>query len=67
MLHNGHYLGWMTFCPEWIQGSPSLDTSNWLYLWVYLVFFNGIWVVAPLLLLCQSFFPVYSRAKDKQN
>jgi hypothetical protein len=28
---------WMTFCPEWLTGSPSLDTSNPLYLWVYLV------------------------------
>ncbi len=27
----------MTFCPEWLTGSPSLDTSNALYLWVYLV------------------------------
>jgi hypothetical protein len=27
----------MTFCPEWITGSPNLNTSNVLYLWVYLV------------------------------
>ena len=27
----------MTFCPEWLTGSPNLDTSNVLYLWVYLV------------------------------
>ena len=27
----------MTFCPEWVTGSPNLDTSNPLYLWVYLV------------------------------
>jgi hypothetical protein len=27
----------MTFCPEWLTGSPNLDTSNPLYLWVYLV------------------------------
>jgi hypothetical protein len=27
----------MTFCPEWLTGSPSLDTSNALFLWVYLV------------------------------
>lgn len=27
----------MTFCPEWLTGSPNLDTSNWLFLWVYLV------------------------------
>lgn len=26
----------MTFCPEWLIGSPALDTSNALYLWVYL-------------------------------
>ena len=31
------YGGWMTFCPEWLTGSPNLDTSNPLYLWVYLV------------------------------
>ncbi|XP_073518791.1 emopamil-binding protein-like [Phyllobates terribilis] len=48
------YGGWMTFCPDWLTGSPNLNTSNFLYLWVYLVFFNGIWVVVPGLLLCQS-------------
>ncbi|XP_061463542.1 emopamil-binding protein-like [Rhineura floridana] len=48
------YGGWMTFCPEWLIGSPNLNTSNWLYLWVYLVFFNGIWVVIPGFLLVQS-------------
>ena len=46
--------GWMTFCPEWLTGSPSLDTSNALFLWVYLVFFNGIWVVIPGALMWQS-------------
>lgn len=48
------YGGWMTFCPDWLIGSPSLNTSNWLYLWVYLFFFNGVWVVVPGLLLWQS-------------
>ncbi|KOS19230.1 putative emopamil-binding protein [Escovopsis weberi] len=42
------YGGWMTFCPEWLVGSPNLDGSNFMYLWVYLVFFNGLWVVIPL-------------------
>ena len=28
---------WLTFGPEWLTGSPNLDTSNALYLWVYLV------------------------------
>lgn len=24
--------GYMTFAPEWLTGSPNLDTSNWMYL-----------------------------------
>ncbi|KAL1022270.1 hypothetical protein UPYG_G00024480 [Umbra pygmaea] len=48
------YGGWMTFCPEWLVGSPNLNTDNWLYLWVYLVFFNGIWVLVPGILMWQS-------------
>ncbi|XP_029458694.1 emopamil-binding protein-like [Rhinatrema bivittatum] len=48
------YGGWMTFCPDWLLGSPNLNTSNWLYLWIYLVFFNGVWVVVPAVLLRQS-------------
>ncbi|XP_008298583.1 emopamil-binding protein-like [Stegastes partitus] len=50
------YGGWMTFCPDWLLGSPHLDTSSWLHLWVYLVFFNGVWVLVPVLLLAQSWF-----------
>uniref|UniRef100_A0A0B6ZSD3 EXPERA domain-containing protein n=1 Tax=Arion vulgaris TaxID=1028688 RepID=A0A0B6ZSD3_9EUPU len=48
------YGGWMTFCPEWLTGSHNLDTSNFMYLWVYLVFFNMVWVVVPLLLMYQT-------------
>lgn len=48
------YGGWMTFCPDWLDGSPNLNTGSWLYFWVYLVFFNGIWVAIPGLLLWQS-------------
>ncbi|KAI4565135.1 emopamil-binding protein-like [Ovis canadensis] len=48
------YGGWMTFCPDWLMGSPNLNTNSWLYFWVYLVFFNGIWVLIPGLLLWQS-------------
>ena len=44
----------MTFAPEWLTGSPNLVTSNPIYLWVYLVFFNGLWVVIPLILLYES-------------
>ncbi|KAI0755023.1 Emopamil-binding protein [Daedaleopsis nitida] len=49
------YGGWMTFCPEWLTGSPNLDTSNFLYLWVYLVFMNVIWVFIPLWLMYDSY------------
>lgn len=44
----------MTFCPEWLTGSQNLVTSNWLLLWVYLVFFNMLWVVVPVLMMWQS-------------
>ncbi|KAL0614938.1 Emopamil-binding protein-like [Plecturocebus cupreus] len=33
---------WMTFLPEWLTRSPNLNTSNWLYCWVYLSFFNEL-------------------------
>ncbi|KAF1961585.1 Emopamil-binding protein [Byssothecium circinans] len=49
------YGGWMTFAPEWFTGSPNLDTSNWMYKWLYLVFFNGLWVVFPLWILYEAY------------
>ncbi|KAM5288041.1 emopamil-binding protein-like [Ctenodactylus gundi] len=52
------YGGWMTFCPEWLIGSPNLNTNSWLYFWVYLVFFNGVWVLIPALLLWQSWMEI---------
>ncbi|KAL8970886.1 MAG: hypothetical protein Q9183_001314 [Haloplaca sp. 2 TL-2023] len=41
------YGGFMTFAPEWLTESSNLDTTNWMYMWLYLVFFNGLWVVIP--------------------
>lgn len=38
----------MTFAPEWLTGNQYLDSSNFMYLWVYLVFFNCLWIVFPL-------------------
>lgn len=49
------YGGWMTFAPEWFTGSPNLDTSNWMYLWLYLAFFNGLWVVFPGWILWEAY------------
>ena len=49
------YGGWMTFAPEWLDGSPNLNGTDPILLWIYLVFMNGLWVVIPLLLLWDSF------------
>ncbi|KAJ4331739.1 hypothetical protein N0V87_008917 [Didymella glomerata] len=49
------YGGWMTFAPEWLTGSPNLDTSNWMYLYLYLLFFNGLWVVFPGWILWEAY------------
>lgn len=45
------YGGFMTFAPEWLSGSTQLDISNPVYLWLYLVFFNILWVFVPLWVL----------------
>ncbi|KAE9966366.1 hypothetical protein BLS_006642 [Venturia inaequalis] len=49
------YGGFMTFAPEWLSGSPNLDTSNFMYLYVYLAFFNLLWVFLPLYALVHSY------------
>ncbi|KAI9158698.1 Emopamil-binding protein-like [Paramyrothecium foliicola] len=48
------YGGFMTFCPEWLTGNVNLDGSNFMYLWVYLVFFNMLWVFIPLWVIWYS-------------
>lgn len=55
---------------QWVDGSPNLNGSSFVLLWVllfhmvlsfnsfiqiYLVFMNGLWVVLPALLLWDSF------------
>jgi hypothetical protein len=47
--------GFMTFAPEWLTGNQNLDGSNFMFLWVYLVFFNMLWVFLPLYALWYSF------------
>ncbi|KAK7966791.1 EBDP3 protein [Apiospora aurea] len=42
------YGGFITFCPEWLTMNHNLDSSNFMYMWVYLVFFNMLWVVIPV-------------------
>ncbi|KAJ2912115.1 hypothetical protein MD484_g8297, partial [Candolleomyces efflorescens] len=50
------YGGWMTFCPEWLTGSPNLNTDNVLHLWVYLFLMNFMYVSRqkPFLHKCAS-------------
>ncbi|MCJ1388239.1 hypothetical protein MMC18_001084 [Xylographa bjoerkii] len=49
------YGGFMTFMPEWLSGSTNLDTSNFMFLWVYLFFFNTLWVWFPLYVLYEAY------------
>jgi len=49
------YGGFMTFAPEWLTMNQNLDGSNFMFLWVYLVFFNMLWVFLPLFALYVSF------------
>lgn len=58
---------WMTFFPEWLVGSPNLNTNSWLYLWIYLVFFNGLWVLIPGLLLWQSWVELKKRGHQEAS
>ncbi|TVY71413.1 Emopamil-binding protein-like [Lachnellula suecica] len=49
------YGGFMTFAPEWLTGNLNLDGSNFMFMWVYLVFFNMLWVFLPLYAMWVSF------------
>lgn len=49
------YGGFMTFAPEWLSGNPNLDTSNLMYKYVYLFFFNTLWVWIPLWVLWEGY------------
>lgn len=54
------YTGFMTFAPEWLTMNQNLDGGNFMFLWVYLVFFNMLWVFLPLYAMWVAF-------KDIQN
>jgi hypothetical protein len=40
---------------EWLNGSPNLDTSNFMFTWLYLFFFNTLWVWIPLWILYDAY------------
>ena len=48
------YGGFMTFAPEWLSGNSQLQGDDPVYLWLYLVFFNVLWVFAPSLVLWEA-------------
>lgn len=48
------YGGFMTFAPEWLTGSQQLATEDPVYLWLYLFFFNTLWVFIPLWVLWEA-------------
>jgi len=62
MLHTG----WMTFAPELLTGSKNLATDSWLYLWVYLVLFNSLWVIMPMALMYQSWLALTADPKRRK-
>ena len=56
----------MVFAPELLTGSKNLATDNWLYLWLYIVFFNGLWVVIPIALMYQSWMALTADPKRRK-
>jgi len=44
----------MTFAPEWLSGNTNLQGDDPVYLWLYLVFFNVLWVFIPFWVLWEA-------------
>jgi hypothetical protein len=57
------YGGFMTFAPEWLSGNTALGSDDPVYLWLYLVFFNMLWVFIPLWVLYTAFVEISSAFK----
>ncbi|CAG8606827.1 5715_t:CDS:2 [Ambispora leptoticha] len=57
------YGGYLTWMPEYLTGNKSLAIDNPLYLWVYMVLFNGLWVLVPTFLLVQSWYELLRGAE----
>ncbi|KAI6858898.1 ebp domain-containing protein [Hortaea werneckii] len=57
------YGGFMTFAPEWLSGNPNLDTDNFMYKYVYLFFFNTLWVWIPAWILWEAHWRISANAE----
>lgn len=44
----------MTFVPERLAGSPNLDMSIFMFLWIYFFFFNMLWIFFPRWILYEA-------------
>jgi len=59
------YGGCMTFFPEWLSNNINLAGIDQPFLhFFYLWFFNGLWVVIPLIMLYQSYYACIEMAKQ---
>ncbi len=56
----------MTFAPEWLTGSQNLDTSNWMYTWVYLFFFNTLWIWFPIYAIVWAYEEISKAFRDQE-
>ena len=54
------YGGFMTFAPEWLSGNSQLAGDDPVYLWLYLVFFNVLWVFIPFWVLYTAYTEIWS-------
>ena len=61
------YGGFITFAPEWLTGSPNLDTSNGMFLWLYLFFFNMLWIWIPGWVLWEAYESLVGRDGVKEE
>lgn len=64
------YGGFMTFAPEWLSGNTALAGDDPVYLWLYLVFFNVLWVFIPAWILYAGYHELGSafvRGASKQH
>lgn len=64
------YGGFMTFAPEWLSASTALATDDPVYLWLYLFFFNVLWVFIPAWILYAGYHSLtdaYVKAASSQS
>ena len=61
------YGGFITFAPEWLSGNNALAGDDPVYLWLYLVFFNMLWVFIPFWVLYVAYQEISTTFSLAQN